>query len=262
MGLQPTGRANNRAVRLKLLGFCRGYMADALNNETANQWFRNLSISQICGGMSKAVAVGVSSASLFCASLAMANDAGKSNDGAGTAASSAEAADAQFRALFQTWKKADMSDHSVISVPSMQPVDALKFSSRFGTRSDPFRGTAAMHAGVDIPGKIGTPIYATADGVVSFSGRRGAYGNLVQINHGRGLETRYAHLSKLLVAENSRVRRGQMIGLMGSTGRSTGSHLHYEVRVDGSAVNPIPFLQDGEYAQVQDANQAVGGPAE
>lgn len=177
---------------------------------------------------------------------------------------SAPNADAQFRALFQTWKKLDMLEQTVISIPSMQPVDKLVFTSSFGVRSDPFRGTAAMHAGVDIPGAIGTPIYATADGIISHAGRQGGYGNLVQINHGRGIETRYGHLSKILVADNTRVRRGQLIGLMGSTGRSTGSHLHYEVRVDGKAVNPIPFLQSGEYlVAVQDRVQGggVGGPA-
>ena len=179
------------------------------------------------------------------------------------AASDAASADAQFRALFQTWKKLDMLEQTVISIPSMQPVDKLLFTSNFGVRSDPFRGTAAMHAGVDIPGALGTPIYATADGIISHAGRQGGYGNLVQINHGRGIETRYGHLSKILVADNARVKRGQMIGLMGSTGRSTGSHLHYEVRVDGKAVNPIPFLQTGEYlVQIQDrAQTAVGGPA-
>lgn len=176
---------------------------------------------------------------------------------------SADNADAQFRALFQTWKKLDMLEQTVISIPSMKPVDNLTFTSNFGVRSDPFRGTAAMHAGVDIPGAVGTPIYATADGIVSHAGRQGGYGNLVQVNHGRGIETRYGHLSKVLVADNSRVRRGQIIGLMGSTGRSTGSHLHYEVRVDGKAVNPIPFLQSGEYlVAVQDRVQGgVGGPA-
>lgn len=179
------------------------------------------------------------------------------------AATSAADADAQFRALFQTWKKLDTLEQTVISIPSMQPVDKLVFTSNFGVRSDPFRGTAAMHAGVDIPGAVGTPIYATADGVISHAGRQGGYGNLVQINHGRGIETRYGHLSKILVADNTRVRRGQMIGLMGSTGRSTGSHLHYEVRVDGKPVNPVPFLQSGEYlAAVKDRVQGgVGGPA-
>lgn len=185
------------------------------------------------------------------------------NNDTAAGSDSAESADAQFRALFLTWKKLDALEQTVISIPSMQPVDKLVFTSSFGVRSDPFRGTAAMHAGVDIPGTIGTPIYATADGVISHAGRQGGYGNLVQINHGRGIETRYGHLSKILVADNTRVRRGQMIGLMGSTGRSTGSHLHYEVRVDGKAVNPIPFLQSGEYlTAVQNRAQGgVGGPA-
>ncbi|OYY91049.1 MAG: peptidase M23 [Sphingomonas sp. 28-66-16] len=156
-------------------------------------------------------------------------------------------ADAQFRSLFMTWKKLDTLQHAVISIPSAEPVAQVSFSSRFGVRSDPFRGTAAMHAGVDIPGAIGTPVYATADGIVSRAERSGGYGNLVEVNHGRGIATRYGHLSKILVAANTRVTRGQVIALMGSTGRSTGSHLHYEVRIDGQAVNPIPFLQASDY---------------
>lgn len=156
-------------------------------------------------------------------------------------------ADAQFRSLFMTWKKLDKLEQGVISIPSVQPVQHLTFTSNFGIRSDPFRGTAAMHAGVDIPGPVGTPIYATADGIVSHAGRQGAYGNLVEVNHGKGISTRYAHLSKVVATANGRVRRGQIIGLMGSTGRSTGSHLHYEVRIDGRAVNPIPFLTTADY---------------
>ena len=183
-------------------------------------------------------------------------------DGEDEAGSTAEA-DAQFRSLFITWQRLDTLEQTVISIPSMQPVQDIRFTSSYGVRSDPFRGTAAMHAGVDIPGAIGTPIYATADGVILRAGRWGSYGNVVVINHGRGIETRYGHLSKVLVPENTRVRRGQIIGLMGSTGRSTGSHLHYEVRVDGKAVNPIPFLQSGDYlVQIQDRQTGgQGGPA-
>ncbi len=171
--------------------------------------------------------------------------------------------DAQFRALFLTWQRLDTLEQTVISIPSMQPVEHVQFTSTFGVRSDPFRGTAAMHAGVDIPGAIGTPIYATADGIVLRAGVAGGYGNMVAIDHGRGIETRYGHMSKLLVTANTRVHRGQMIGLMGSTGRSTGSHLHYEVRVDGKAVNPIPFLQSGNYLAATTAPQvAIGGPSD
>lgn len=161
-----------------------------------------------------------------------------------TGAAAETSADAQFRSLFQTWQKLDVLEQTVIAIPSMQPVENVKLTSSFGVRSDPFHGSAAMHAGVDIPGPLGTPIYATADGVVGRAGRFGGYGNLITVNHGKGIETRYGHLSKILVASNSRVRRGQLIGLMGSTGRSTGSHLHYEVRIDGAAVNPMPFMQN------------------
>ena len=167
-------------------------------------------------------------------------------------AASAEAtadlnADAQFRSLFMTWKKLDTLEQGVISIPSVQPVQHLSFTSNFGVRSDPFRGTAAMHAGVDIPGPTGTPIYATADGVINHAARQGGYGNMIEINHGKGITTRYGHLSKIIISDNARVRRGQIIGLMGSTGRSTGPHLHYEVRIDGRAVNPIPFLTTADY---------------
>ena len=168
------------------------------------------------------------------------------------AADSAEAvadlkADAQFRTLFQTWKKLDTLQQGTVAIPSVHPVADLQFTSNFGIRSDPFRGTAAMHAGVDIPGPVGTPVYATADGVVDRAERAGGYGNLVEIDHGKGIQTRYGHLSKILVADGTRVRRGQLIALMGSTGRSTGPHLHYEVRIDGHAVNPVPFLTTADY---------------
>ena len=169
-------------------------------------------------------------------------------EAAGSAEAAADiAADAQFRNLFMTWKKLDTLEQAVIAIPSLQPVDRLQFSSNYGVRSDPFRGVAAMHAGVDIPGPLGTPVYATADGFVMRAERSGGYGNLVELDHGKGIATRYGHLSKILVTPYERVRRGQLIALMGSTGRSTGSHLHYEVRIDGHAVNPIPFLQTADY---------------
>jgi len=171
------------------------------------------------------------------------------------AANSAEAAadmaaDAQFRALFQTWKKLDTLEDGLISIPSVQPVANFKLlTSNFGIRSDPFRGTAAFHPGVDIPCGLGTAVYATADGTVDRAERAGGYGNLVELDHGRGIQTRYGHLSKLLVTAGQKVKRGQLIALSGSTGRSTGPHLHYEVRIDGRAVNPLPFLQTADYLQ-------------
>ena len=186
------------------------------------------------------------------------------------------ATDAQFSSLFSTWVKmnnggADEAPTTRASIPSREPVDNISLSSNFGTRSDPFNGHKRLHQGVDIRGPVGTPIYATADGVVEVAEyNNGGYGNLVEINHGNGLQTRYGHLSRLIAQPNEFVRRGQLIGLMGSTGRSTGSHLHYEVRIDARAVNPIPFMKSSDYllamqnksfgAHSMDA-VALGGPA-
>jgi len=178
---------------------------------------------------------------------------------------SANNGDQKFRALFTSWKRLDQIGQGVISIPSARPVSVFVFTSGFGLRSDPFRHSAAMHAGIDLAGPIGTPIYATADGIVSYSGWMHGYGNLVEIAHGKAIETRYGHLSKILVKANTRVKRGQLIALMGSTGRSTGSHLHYEVRLDGHAVNPAPYLQTTDYLLAMEkrgsAGQvALGGP--
>jgi murein DD-endopeptidase MepM/ murein hydrolase activator NlpD len=151
-------------------------------------------------------------------------------------------ADVGFSNLFSSLQRLDGDAKVENNIPSGRPVQKLSLTSNFGVRSDPFNGGARMHKGIDIPGPVGTPIYATADGIVSRAGWASGYGNLVQISHGGGLETRYGHMSKLIAAPNSYVHRGQLIGLMGSTGRSTGSHLHYEVRVDGQAINPIPFV--------------------
>jgi murein DD-endopeptidase MepM/ murein hydrolase activator NlpD len=179
------------------------------------------------------------------------------------------ASDPKFKQLFTTWKKLDQIEQSTIAIPSVEPVKGTAFTSGFGVRSDPFRGRAAMHAGIDLAGPVGTKIYATADGIVSRSEYNGGgYGNLVELNHGRGIETRYGHMSKRLVEEGQRVKRGDLIGLMGSTGRSTGSHLHYEVRIDGKAVNPIPFMQSNDYLLAVQRRAAaatkvaMGGPQE
>ncbi len=178
------------------------------------------------------------------------------------------AADPNFKALFNSWTKLDQLEQGTVAIPSTEPVRGTNFTSGYGVRSDPFRGRAAMHAGIDLAGPIGTPIYATADGVVQRSEyNNGGYGNLVELDHGHGIQTRYGHLSKSMVTAGQKVKRGDMIALMGSTGRSTGSHLHYEVRIDGKAVNPVPFLQSTSYLQsVQQraaaaTRIAIGGPA-
>ncbi|HEY0164476.1 MAG TPA: M23 family metallopeptidase [Sphingomicrobium sp.] len=174
---------------------------------------------------------------------------------------------ATFKQLFNSWKKLDQLQDGVIAIPSDKPVKSgAAFTSAFGVRSDPFRGGAAMHPGIDLSGASGTPIYATADAVVQRSEWANGYGNLVELNHGRGIQTRYGHLSRSMVRSGQRVKRGDLIALMGSTGRSTGSHLHYEVRIDGKAVNPIPFMQSNDYLlavqrRAAAATQmAMGGP--
>lgn len=171
-------------------------------------------------------------------------------------------ADLGFSSLFTSLQRLDGEPRSSAYIPSGRPVEKLVLTSNFGVRSDPFNGGARMHKGIDIPGPIGTPIHATADGIVNRAGWASGYGNLVQISHGNGMETRYGHMSKLLVAPNSYVHRGQVIGLMGSTGRSTGSHLHYEVRVEGAAINPIPFVAGPDYLIAVNTKPpiAMGGP--
>jgi murein DD-endopeptidase MepM/ murein hydrolase activator NlpD len=152
-----------------------------------------------------------------------------------------------FSALFNSFKKLDI-DNNAIAVPSDKPVKDASFTSGYGVRSDPFQGRAAMHAGIDLAGPVGTPIHATGDGVVLRAGwHNGGYGNFIEIDHGRGVTTRYGHLHKINIQAGQKVKRGQLIAQMGSTGRSTGSHLHYEVRIDGRAVNPIPFMKSNDY---------------
>ncbi len=120
-------------------------------------------------------------------------------------------------------------------------------SSYFGARVDPMRKVAARHEGVDLVGKYKGEILATADGIVSFAGRGAAYGNMIDIRHTSSITTRYGHLNTLLVKQGDRVKKGQVIGLQGNTGRSTGSHLHYEISFRGEPINPYKFLQAGQY---------------
>ncbi|MEP5730927.1 MAG: M23 family metallopeptidase [Sulfitobacter sp.] len=128
--------------------------------------------------------------------------------------------------------------------PFANPVqNAFRFTSKFGYRRDPKTGGRRMHSGVDFAAGLGTPLYATADGVVTHSGWQSGYGRLVKIQHEFGIETRYAHLSRLRVKVGQRVSRGQRIGDMGASGRVTGVHLHYEVRVGGKAVNPMIYIK-------------------
>ena len=131
-------------------------------------------------------------------------------------------------------------------VPYRKPViGEVEFTSGFGIRNDPFLGRPAMHTGLDFRAGSGDPVRATANGKVVSSGWTGGYGRMVEIDHSNGLSTRYCHLSDIGVKVGDQIRIGQVIGAVGSTGRSTGPHLHYETRIDGEAVDPQKFLRAG-----------------
>ncbi|MGP9821477.1 peptidoglycan DD-metalloendopeptidase family protein [Salinarimonas sp. NSM] len=138
----------------------------------------------------------------------------------------------------------DRLRRTTITIPFERPVDGdVAVTSNFGVRSDPFTRRPAFHAGIDFRARTGEPVYATAAGRVVAAGRAGGYGKLVEIDHGNGLTTRFAHLSAITVGEGAEVAAGDLIGRAGSTGRSTGPHLHYETRLDGRAVDPWRFLR-------------------
>ncbi|MGK6354637.1 M23 family metallopeptidase [Sphingomonas sp. DT-207] len=173
-----------------------------------------------------------------------------SGAGAGPPAELPTGSSPVFRARMMDWSAAPPP-----AQPSSSPVQRSghavlpRLSSGFGHRSDPIHGARAMHAGIDIPGALGTPVRASASGVVRFAGSAGGYGQMVELDHGNGLSTRYGHLARLLVRPGASVAQGETIALMGSTGRSTGSHLHFEVRAGGRAVNPLSYLTGSTAAE-------------
>lgn len=148
----------------------------------------------------------------------------------------------EFEDLAQALSRMEFLEASLMKIPSGLPTTAPMQSSSYGYRRDPFNGHAAFHAGIDFPGRHGQPILAAAAGKVSFVGQRSGYGNVVEVRHGNGLMTRYAHLSSFAVRRGQAVDRGGMIARMGSTGRSTGDHLHFEVRLNDQPINPRRFL--------------------
>ncbi len=183
--------------------------------------------------------------------------------------------DPRFRQLFASWTALDNAgpdpfaadvapvlQRSVISVPSRNPLSAARLTSSYGMRDHPVLGRRKQHNGIDLAAPTGTPVYATADGIINRAERSGSYGLVIYIDHGSDLETRYAHLSQLSVGGGERVRKGDLVGYVGSTGRSTGPHLHYEVRVAGIAVDPVPYMQETEartfFAQAGQEQGAAG----
>ncbi|HTN13481.1 MAG TPA: M23 family metallopeptidase [Sphingomonadaceae bacterium] len=178
--------------------------------------------------------------------------------------------DEEFSQLFDSWKSLDSglgiaapAARATVSVPSRSPLAKLTLTSGFGMRTHPVLGGRRNHKGIDLAAPSGTPVYAPADGVVARADWFSSYGNYIQIEHGGELQTRYGHLSGFAVHAGEQVHKGDLIGYVGTTGRSTGPHLHYEVRVAGEAVDPSPYLVgDVSLANldVKVAEGAQGGP--
>ncbi len=146
-----------------------------------------------------------------------------------------------FRETMLAWQGAAAGERR-LAVAMERPLDAVRYSSMFGQRYDGRIGMQRLHAGVDIPSPYGTPVRVSADGIVVRAGWAGGYGNLVEVRHDGGVVTRYGHLSTIFVLPGSAIARGDVVGLVGSTGHSTGNHLHYEVRMDGRPVDPLGAL--------------------
>jgi murein DD-endopeptidase MepM/ murein hydrolase activator NlpD len=175
--------------------------------------------------------------------------------------------DEEFRQLFNSWQSLDQGrslaaaslptrsaslgmtvlQPTTVSIPSLVPVEGLALTSGFGMRWHPVLGGRRQHKGVDLAAPAGTPIFAAADGVVGRADWFAGYGLFVALEHGGTIETRYGHMSRLNVFAGQSVHKGDLIGYVGTTGRTTGPHLHYEVRIDGVAVNPMPYLQAGAF---------------
>ncbi len=194
-------------------------------------------------------------------SAQMANVAGMATPSLLAAKIGAPQGDSNFRNLFGTMKQMDGAASRKIAIPSRKPVDQMRLTSSFGMRNHPVLRKRMRHNGIDIPAATGTPIYAPADGVVGRAQRLGGYGNYAEIEHGNGIQTRFGHMSRIAVAPGQRIKQGEIVGYVGSTGRSTGPHLHYEVRIAGTPVNPIPFVQaDTNFAYVGNGHTQMGGP--
>jgi murein DD-endopeptidase MepM/ murein hydrolase activator NlpD len=203
---------------------------------------------------------------------------------AAQAAKAPQGGDEEFRRLFNGWKQLDNGQLAVapsapaasvtlasrpgtipvfaptrVAIPSRMPVDGSALTSSYGMRTHPVLGGRRQHKGVDLAMPVGTPVYATADGVIGRADWFSSYGLYVAIEHGGNIQTRYGHMSRLNVAAGERVKKGDIIGYVGTTGRSTGPHLHYEVRIAGVAVNPVPYMNSTTPALPSTASTVVMG---
>ena len=168
------------------------------------------------------------------------------------AAAAAHEADPFKRRIFEVearLQEAQLYENAIHALPLGSPVDVPDFreTSAFGYRSDPFNRKTAFHEGADLAAYYGAPIISTAPGTVTFAGVKGGYGRVVEVDHGGGFRTRYGHLNSITVKAGAPIAIGQKIGTMGSTGRSTGPHLHYEIYFRGKSYDPIKFLRAGKH---------------
>jgi murein DD-endopeptidase MepM/ murein hydrolase activator NlpD len=208
--------------------------------------------------LAKSLAVALVGAASIAASPAIANSSAAAVDitePLRAQPDSLTSGDKRFSQLFASWEALDdgaanaVSIRRTVSIPSQMPLEGARLTSDYGMRTHPVLGKRRKHNGIDLAAPTGTPVYATADGIVGKAQWFSSYGLYIRVDHGADLETRFAHLSKLAVAAGERVKKGDIIGYVGSTGRSTGPHLHYEVRIDGVAVNPIPYMVETQAQQ-------------
>ena len=158
-----------------------------------------------------------------------------------------ETDDPSLQALGSHVERWDGLRQLLLQLPLAEPMDEFRSTSGFGVRVDPINGRHAYHAGLDFAGPMGTTIRVTSPGVVVHAGVKGGYGRMVEIDHGLGIHTRYAHLSAILVEVGDEVGYRAPIGRLGNSGRSTGPHLHYEIHLDGEQIDPAPFIDAGRY---------------
>jgi Peptidase family M23 len=155
-------------------------------------------------------------------------------------------ADPAFRALFNSWRRLDQLNQGLVAIPNQKPSAGLSILRNYSVGRDEFGGSNVPHAGIDLAGEYQSPVFATADGVVSAVGVHEGRSTIVAIDHGRGIQTRYGNLSSALIVLDARVKRGQLIGLMGHNEQSAAGFVHYEVRIDERAVDPNPFFQTND----------------
>ena len=168
--------------------------------------------------------------------------------------------DQRFQRLGLSLARMNALERGLAGIPQVMPASIEHISSGFGYRADPFTGAGAFHAGLDFKGPVGAPVYAAAKGRVSFAGIKQGYGLCVEIEHGNGLMTRYAHLSRFHARPGQEVEAGAVVAAIGNTGRSTGPHLHFEVRVHDRPVNPRPFLEKASHV-LEEARRSPAAPA-